>query len=251
MKNFYKYCKFGVLIPLLYIYLQLEIGKVYSQKIQNQQTVSGIISNQNELPVPGVNVLIKGTATGTITNLDGYYSIRASVGDTLVYSYVGYQTIEKEFTRGYMGDIIMQPAADALSEVIVNAGYYNTTGRERTGNISRVTAAEIENQPLVNPLQALQGRMAGVEISPASSHPGGAVRIRIRGINSLREEGNLPLYIIDGMPVNSTPIESNSLIGNRGIDPLNNLNISNIESIEILKDADATRLKEAMEPDWK
>ncbi|MAS72449.1 SusC/RagA family TonB-linked outer membrane protein [Zunongwangia profunda] len=242
MKNNYKCCNIAVLIPLLYIILQLETGKVYSQNIQNQQTVSGIISNQNELPVPGVNVLIKGTATGTITNLDGYYSIRASVGDTLVYSYVGYQTIEKEFTRGYMGDIIMQPAADALSEVIVNAGYYNTTGRERTGNISRVTAAEIENQPLVNPLQALQGRMAGVEISPASSHPGGAVRIRIRGINSLREEGNLPLYIIDGMPVNSTPIESNSLIGNRGIDPLNNLNISNIESIEILKDADATAI---------
>ena len=207
-----------------------------------QQEITGTVTDQNGLPIPGVNVLIKGTSAGTMTNLDGYYSLRASIGNTLLYSYVGYQTIEKELTPGFNGDLMMQPATDALSEVVINAGYYNTTERERTGNIARVTGEEIELQPVVSPIQALQGRMAGVEIIPGGSNPGTASTIRIRGTNSLREEGNYPLYIIDGVPVNSTPVETNSIIGNAGLDPLNNLNVSNIESIEVLKDADATAI---------
>ena len=242
MKNNYRCCNFAVLIPLLYIILQLETGKVYSQNNQNQQTVSGIISDQDGLPLPGVNIIIKGTSAGTMSDMDGYYSLRASVGDTLLYSYVGYQTIEKELTPEFTGNLIMQPSTDALSEVVINAGYYNTTERERTGNIARVTGEEIELQPVVSPIQALQGRMAGVEIIPGGSNPGTASTIRIRGTNSLREEGNYPLYIIDGVPVNSAPVETNSIIGNAGLDPLNNLNVSNIESIEVLKDADATAI---------
>jgi hypothetical protein len=157
MKNNYKCCNIAVLIPLLYIFLQLETGKVYSQNNQNQQTISGIISDQDGLPLPGVNVLIKGSATGTMSNMDGHYSIRVSIGDTLLYSYVGYQTLEKELTAGFNGDLIMQPATDALSEVVINAGYYNTTERERTGNIARVTGKDIELQPVISPIEALQG----------------------------------------------------------------------------------------------
>src|SRR5690606_35738801 len=105
-----------------------------------------------------------------------------------------------------------------------------------------VTSEEIELQPVISPIQALQGRMAGVEIVPGGNQPGMASTIHIRGQNSLRDEGNYPLYIIDGVPVNSTPVDSNSLLGSTGIDPLNTLNLSNIESIEVLKDADATAI---------
>ncbi|UAB84851.1 SusC/RagA family TonB-linked outer membrane protein [Zunongwangia sp. SCSIO 43204] len=249
MKNNYKCYNIAVLIPLLYIFFQLGTGKVYSQNNQNQQTISGIINDQDRLPLPGVNVLIKGSSTGTMSDMDGYYSLRASIGDTLVYSYVGYQTLEKELTPGFIGDLIMQPATDALSEVVINAGYYNTTERERTGNIARVTGKDIELQPVTSPIEALQGRMAGVSIVQRTGIPGTASQIQIRGQNSLRttfeNDGNLPLYIIDGVPIDSGPINSFSGMTTSsltGIDPLNSLNLANIKSIEVLKDADATAI---------
>lgn len=91
-------------------------------------------------------------------------------------------------------------------------------------------------------MQALQGRIAGIEITPGGDQPGMASTIRIRGQNSLRTAGNFPLYLIDGVPINPIPIESNTLLSTTGIDPLNTLNLSNIESIEVLKDADATAI---------
>src|SRR5690606_24645207 len=115
---------------------------------------------------------------------------------TLETSVLGRNTLEVELLA----------EATQLQEVEVNAGYYTVKERERTGSISRVTAAEIELQPIVSPLESLQGRMAGVEIIPGGNLPGMAPTIRIRGTNSLREEGNFPLYIIDGVPINSTPI---------------------------------------------
>ena len=104
-----------------------------------------------------------------------------------------------------------------------------------------MTAEEIELQPVVSPLEALQGRMAGVEVEQRSGMPGNAPIIRIRGRNSLREDGNYPLYILNGVPINSTPVSVGSLL-NDGLDPLSTLDVSNIESIEVLKDADATAI---------
>jgi len=207
-----------------------------------QQEVSGVVTDQNGFPIPGVTITVKNTNRGTVTNLDGEYSISAPANGTLVFSYIGFKSVEIPVDNNHEINIQLEENVSALGAVKINAGYYNTTERERTGNISRVTAEEIELQPVVSPIQALQGRMAGVEIVPNGNLPGGASTIRIRGINSLREEGNLPLYIIDGVPVNSAPIESNSNLDVSGIDPLNNLNVANIESIEVLKDADATAI---------
>src|SRR5690606_30696054 len=122
--------------------------------------------------------------------------------------------------------------------------------RERTGSISKVTSEEIELQPIVSPLEALQGRMAGVEIDQLSGMPGAAPKIRIRGTNSLRSEGNYPLYIVDGVPINAEPLNDHTILGDEpyligsgiGIDPLSTLNLSYIKSIEVLKDADATAI---------
>tara|TARA_B100000678_G_scaffold281464_1_gene279339 strand:+ start:26 stop:3016 length:2991 start_codon:yes stop_codon:yes gene_type:complete len=207
-----------------------------------QQEITGTVTDQNGLPIPGVSIILKDTKRGVVTNLDGEYRMTAPTNATLVFSYIGYKTREVPIDGREVINIQLEGDIAALGEVKINAGYYNTTRRESTGNIARVTAEEIELQPVVSPIQALQGRMAGVEIIPGGSNPGTASTIRIRGTNSLREEGNYPLYIIDGVPVNSAPVETNSIIGNAGLDPLNNLNVSNIESIEVLKDADATAI---------
>ena len=244
MKNNYTCCPWAVPLFLLSCFLGLIQVQARTETKENkvQQLITGTVSDHQGLPLPGVNILIKGSHQGAMTNLEGEYGINASIGDTLSYSFIGYTTKILVVTQNFKGDVQLQQNADALSEVVINAGYYNTTERERTGNIAKVTAEEIELQPLVSPLQTLQGRMAGVEISPGNDLPGSAPTIRIRGQNSLRAEGNYPLYIIDGMPLNSSPLESNSNLSFTGIDPLSTLNVSNIESIEVLKDADATAI---------
>src|SRR5690606_24976195 len=157
---------------------------------------------------------------------------------------VGFQTTEEAVRGRREVNTFLEPTASTLEVVDINAGYYRVKDRERTGSISRITAEEIDRQPVSNPLLALHGRAAGVVINQKSGVPGNSVEIQIRGQNSLRAEGNAPLYIIDGVPVSSDPIFFNaggSLV-NRGMDPLNTLNPQNIESIEILKDADATAI---------
>ncbi len=207
-----------------------------------QEQITGKVTDKDGSPLIGVTVMLKGSNTGTITNLEGNYNLSVAENSTLVFSFIGYKTLEVPLNGEKEVDVQLEEDISSLDEVQINAGYYNTTKRESTGNISRVTAAEIELQPVISPLQALQGRVAGLVITPGGSHPGMASTIRIRGQNSLREDGNFPLYIIDGVPINSTPIESNSLLGSSGIDPLNNLSVNNIESIEVLKDADATAI---------
>ncbi|MGS2763794.1 SusC/RagA family TonB-linked outer membrane protein [Sinomicrobium sp. M5D2P9] len=210
--------------------------------VQEQHTVTGTVSDAQG-PMPGVSIYIKDSDRGTLSNRDGRYQIMASPMDILVFSYIGYGTIERTVGNQTILNIELLENVTELNEVVLNAGYYTTTEKERTGNIAKVTSKEVELQPLVSPLQALQGRVAGMEVTPGGDLPGTAPTIRIRGQNSLRDEGNYPLYIIDGMPINATPVESNnSNLTLKGIDPLSTLNLSNIESIEVLKDADATAI---------
>ncbi|WP_034892283.1 SusC/RagA family TonB-linked outer membrane protein [Gillisia sp. Hel_I_29] len=245
MKNNYSRLKWVALIiigGILFFLASAANAATTAPLPLQQQEISGVVQDQNGIPIPGVTVTVKNTNRGTITNLDGEYNITAPANGILVFSYIGYKTVEILVDNNEEISIQLEEDVSALGEVKINAGYYNTTRRESTGNISRVTAEEIELQPVVSPIQALQGRMAGVEITLGGSNPGTASTIRIRGTNSLRDEGNYPLYIIDGVPINSTPVETNSIIGTAGLDPLNNLNVSNIESIEVLKDADATAI---------
>lgn len=248
MKNFYKRSMLIIMFLLaiaLLVLLAMGEAKAATHTAPTllfQQEINGTVTNLEGEPLLGVTVRVAARNYGTTTNLDGNYSIRANPGDMLVFSSIGFKTQEILVGNQSMLNISLEEDVDALDEVTINAGYYNTTERERTGNISRVTADEIEMQPVISPLQALQGRMAGVEIVPNGNLPGNASTLRIRGTNSLREEGNYPLYIIDGVPLNSAPIESNSNLTFGGIDPLNTLDPSNIKSIEVLKDADATAI---------
>ncbi|WP_312508869.1 SusC/RagA family TonB-linked outer membrane protein [Chryseobacterium culicis] len=139
-----------------------------------------------------------------------------------------------------------------IDEIVINAGYYKVSEKQRTGSIVKVSAKEIENQPVTNVLSSLQGRMSGVSITQNSGVPGGGFNIQIRGQNSLRTsssnglDGNMPLYIVDGMPLSNTLNEfsrtSLSAIPGGRMNPLNSINPNDIESIEVLKDADATAI---------
>ncbi len=246
MKNNYQSHTYIVAAIVIGLFLLFSIKPVTATPFPNsyfqEVEISGTIIDKEGLPVPGATVSIKDSKTGTLTDIEGNYELTAPASATLIISYLGFKSREVAVDGQEEIDIQLEEDVQALGAVEINTGYYSTTDRERTGNISRVSGKDIEMQPVVSPLQALQGRMAGVEITPNGNLPGNASTIRIRGTNSLREEGNFPLYIIDGVPINSTPLESNSNLTFGGIDPLNTLNLSNIESIEVLKDADATSI---------
>ena len=209
-----------------------------------QQTITGTVQDGSGV-MPGVTVTIEGKNAVTLTDSEGKYTIDAETGDILVFSYVGY----KEFTvaatvSSSVVDVIMTEDATALQEVVVNAGYYTVKDSERTGSIAKITAKEIEKQPITNVLGTLQGRMAGVSITQDSGKPGSGFEVQIRGINSLRTGGNAPLYIIDGVPYSSEAIGNgiSNAIMVYNTSPLSNINPGDVESIEVLKDADATAI---------
>ncbi len=240
MKNNYRQCLALALTFALFTYY----SPIFSQN-QPLKTISGSTTDADG-PLSGVNVLIKNNTTrGTISALDGSYSIPARSNDTLVFSYVGYKTQEIAVGSKMNIPITMQSDATALDQVVINAGYYSVKNKERTGNISTISAAEIEKQPVNNPLAALQGRIAGVDIVETSGVPGSGFNVRIRGQNSLTA-GNEPLYIIDGVPYGSSSLSSRGvsmeIIPLSNASPLNAINPDNIESIEVLKDADATAI---------
>jgi len=208
-----------------------------------QQSIEGIIHDARS-PVPGVTVAVKGQNSIAISDADGRFSIAAQPGDVLVFTSVGYRTIELTVTDLSPLKITLEEDATALQEVTVNAGYYSVKEKERTGSIARITAKDIETQPVTNAIAVMQGRMAGVEVSQNTGIAGGGFDIQIRGRNSIRAEGNSPLFIIDGVPYSSEAVgfSGTMSIMNTFTSPLNNLNPGDIESLEVLKDADATAI---------
>lgn len=206
--------------------------------------VRGKILDEKSEPLAGATVVIKGNGKSVKTNAKGeFYLQNVEEKEKLLISYIGYQTREVNAAAD-MGSISLVLADAKLEEVTVNAGYYTVKERELTGSISKITAKDIENQPVTNVLATMQGRMAGVSIVQTTGVPGGGFDVKIRGQNSLRSDGNAPLYIIDGVPYASDPIGYNqtSTTYPGATSPLNNINPDNIESIEVLKDADATAI---------
>lgn len=208
------------------------------------QITGTVTEASTQTPMAGVNVLVKGTLNGTTTDATGKYSLGAEDNDILVFSFIGYAAVEITVSGRSVIDVSMTEDVLSLNEVIVNAGYWEVKDQERTGNISKVSSKEIQNQPIHNPLQALQGRMAGVQVIQNTGVPGGGFKIQIRGQNSLRPDGNDPLYVIDGVPFTPVSLTSTAISGTiiKEGNPLAAINPADIESIEILKDADATSI---------
>ncbi|MFD2907933.1 SusC/RagA family TonB-linked outer membrane protein [Flavobacterium ardleyense] len=229
------------LLPKLYaIFLLCCISGVYAQPT----TVTGTVSDAVGVLV-GATVQVKGKPTVALTDFDGKYTIKAKTGDLLLFSYVGYKQAAVLVGDQRVIDVQLQEDATTLKEVIVNAGYYTVKDKERTGSIASIKATEIEQQPVTSVLATLQGRMSGVNITQATGVPGGGFSIQIRGVNSIRPEGNQPLYLIDGMPFSTESLGSISISGpimGGVLNPLNGINPADIESIAVLKDADATAI---------
>jgi TonB-dependent starch-binding outer membrane protein SusC len=210
--------------------------------------VKGIVKDAEGNPLVGATVLNKNTNASVPTDASGGFSINASEGDVLVVSFVGYTKTEIKITSSIVGSsdqqlsIALEQNIAPLDETIIRA-YGTTTRKFNTGNISKVRGADIQKQPIGDPILALQGRVAGLQISQYSGIPGGRINIRLRGQNSLRLDANSPLFILDGIPFPSTTLTNTSAMNGPGdLSPFSSINMDDIESIEVLKDADATAI---------
>jgi TonB-linked SusC/RagA family outer membrane protein len=187
--------------------------------------ISGKVTDDKGAALPGVTVLLKGTVTGTATNAEGTYSLTVPDGNgTLIFSYIGFITEEVAINNRSTIDVSMVTDIKALGEVVV-VGYGTQKKSDVTGSLSSISSKDFQEQPVTRADQILQGRAAGVQVTNAAGAPGGDVRIRIRGANSINGDNN-PLYVVDGFV---------------GAD-FNTINPEDIASIQVLKDASATAI---------
>jgi TonB-linked SusC/RagA family outer membrane protein len=222
-----------------------QAAKVSSSSLLDlpSKQIKGKITDSNGQPLPGANVLEKGTTNGITTDFDGNFSINVeNENATLVVSYVGFDTQEIQLKGQSTIKIILKENAAGLNEVVV-VGYGTQKKHDITGSISSISKNSIKDLVLTSTEQALKGQAAGVQMTQSSSAPGGNASVRIRGGNSI-SAGNEPLYVIDGFPIyNDTSASSTGVLGNgQPSNVLASINPSDIESMEILKDASATAI---------
>lgn len=207
-----------MLTPLLVLCMSFSFAQ--------EKSISGVVTDQNGLPLPGVAVVIVGTSTGTQTDFDGNYSISASTGQVLRYSYLGQKTVTRTVGTANTMNVQMEDDAEALQEVVVQ-GYRTSTKEKSSIAVTTINAETIENRPNASFVQTLSGQVAGLNITTSSGQPGAASNVNLRGVTSIN--GNTqPLYIIDGAPVDE--------------DNFRSLNSQDIASISVLKDAGATAI---------
>ena len=209
--------KFSVILTLL---LALVVQISFAQN----QNVSGTVSDENGLPLPGATVVVEGTTTGVSTDFDGNYSIQANQGDVLLFSYVGYSTQSQAVGASNTINVSMEQD-NALEEVVV-VGYNSTSKEAFTGTATKIETENIEAKAMGNVSQALRGEVAGVNVVTGSGAPGSDATIRIRGFGSVNGNRS-PLYIVDGAPYASD---------------ISAINPADIASITVLKDAAATSI---------
>lgn len=189
-------------------------------------TVSGTVRNEENEPLPGVNILVKGTNGGTTSDFNGKYTVQVdNENAVLVFSFIGYETQEVLVGTQTTINVSMVPDTKTLQELVV-VGYGEVEKRDITGAVAQVKSDELQAVPVFNVEQALKARAAGVQVTQNSGRPGGRIEVRVRGGNSMIGD-NQPLYVVDGFPITG------------GIEFLNP---SDIESIDILKDASATAI---------
>jgi len=207
------------------------------------QVISGKVTDATNQGMPGVNVIKKGTATGTTTDVSGVFSIEATSGDVLVFSFIGYAS--QEIRVGTQTNIAIELAEDvlALSEVVV-VGYGTQKKSDLTGSIASVGQAKLSQAMVANVDQAFQGRIAGVQVTQNSGAPGGATTVNIRGISTFGN--NQPLYVVDGIQFfgEGTGVAGLTDGGNgqTRVNPLSSINPNDIASIDVLKDASASAI---------
>ncbi len=219
-----------------------------SKRNLQQAQISGTVTDSKQVPLPGVNIVEKGTTNGVVSDFDGNYSITVSSENAvLVFSFIGFRTKEIPVGQSSTIDVNLEEDAQGLDEVVV-IGYGTTKRSDLTGSVVSVSGDDAAAVPVASVDQSLQGRAAGVNVTQNSAAPGGSVSIRIRGGTSINAASE-PLYVIDGFPIfndnNAFGAPTAGALGaGRGTPPniLSTLNPSDIASIDILKDASATAI---------
>ncbi|HXJ99250.1 MAG TPA: TonB-dependent receptor [Gelidibacter sp.] len=219
--------KFSLILTLCIVF-------VTHLSIAQQKSISGTVSDESGIPLTGVNILVKGTTTGTQSDFDGKYTISAKAGDILSFTYVGLKSQEVTVGASNTINISMQEDASLLDEIVV-VGYGVQRKSEITGAISSVKAQDIQDLVSSSFESQLAGRSSGVQVS-SSGVIGEAPKINIRGVASINS-GTDPLYVVDGVPYSSSGSGSNV-----DVNPLSDLNPNDIESFEILKDGAASAI---------
>ena len=212
----------------------IQVQQISSDNTVRDSVITGTVTSaDDESPLVGVTIKVKGTNIGATTNSTGGYNIEAPpTAQTLVFIYVGYQTKEVTINNRSQINVIMEKEVQSLDELVV-IGYGSQYRKDLTGSVSSISEEDIERQTVSSPEQLLQGQVSGVQVTKNTGAPGGGSTVRIRGVNSI-QAGNDPLYVIDGLPVSGSSSQSES--------PLALINPQDIVSIEVLKDASATAI---------
>lgn len=201
--------------------------------------ISGRVIDKTGEELIGVNILVKGTTLGTVTDYEGKYAIKANPGDVLVFSYTGYTAQEVTVADGQTTmDIELSEGLD-LEEIVV-VGFGTQRKVDLTGAVGSIGAAEIAATPVLSADQALRGRLSGVQLSNRSGAPGAPINVRIRGVGTTGN--NQPLWVVDGVPIVQTTNITVNTAANTESNPLVGINPSDIESIDVLKDASAAAI---------
>ncbi len=209
-------------------------------------TVTGKVTDvDSQDGLVGVNVLVRGTSIGTVTDFDGTYSIEVpSEESVLVFSYIGYQAQEKRVGNQTVINVELVPDANILDEIVV-VGYGTQTKRDLTGSVAKLNQETFNQGVNTSVDQLIEGKAAGVQVVQNSGEPGGGMSIDIRGVGSINASSS-PLYVVDGLPIENTPLiqgTGNQVAATRSPrNPIGFLNPADIASIEILKDASATAI---------
>jgi TonB-dependent starch-binding outer membrane protein SusC len=201
--------------------------------LSEEKNVTGKVLDENGAPLPGATVLVVGSNTGTVTDLDGNYSLTVPDGATLLFSYIGYEPKRVVVGDQSIINVSLKVDSTSLDEVIV-IGYGTTKRSDLTGSVGSVGAETLNERPSPSLNQALAGRISGVQVNTNSGRPGGRTTVRIRGFSSINSSNN-PLYVVDGVMLPMGNLEQAS-------NPIDYINPNDIVSVEVLKDASSTAI---------
>lgn len=232
------------LLLFLWAFIFTCLTNVSAQSIDQQKTIKGTVVDENKEPIIGANVTVKGTAIGTITDVDGNFQLNVPADTrSVTITYVGYQALDLELAGRTDFNINLQPKSQDLDEVVV-IGYGVSSVKDVTGSLTSISSKDFNKGMIASPEQLIQGKAAGVQITSSTGEPGAGINISIRGNSSVRS-GNHPLYVVDGVPLSGDDVSSGGSTafgGSAPKNPLNFLNPDDIKDIVILKDASATAI---------